>query len=165
MESLVRDALKAQYHAALAMLRNHIEIMPDDVWTGGTHPRNPWRIAYHTALYAHLYLMQKEADFVEYKDHDSTVTDLWAEENPPVVPAYSRQHVIGYIDHIDSLVDPTIDAMDLETSDSGFSWYKSVGKLEHLILSIRHIAVHVGQLEQILDENCIDFPWITRAKS
>ncbi len=46
-------------------------------------------------------------------------------------------------------VDFTIDSLDLATPDSGFHWYK-IPKLDHEILSIRHLMTHAGQLDAIL---------------
>ena len=55
--ALLRAALKSQYHAAPAMLRNAISRYPDALWTGGRgHGNPPWRIASHTLYYAHWYL-------------------------------------------------------------------------------------------------------------
>src|SRR5579859_5391607 len=55
---ILRQALKEQYHAGLAMLAECVEKCPDDLWTSGTHPRTFWRIAFHAAYFTHLYLGQ-----------------------------------------------------------------------------------------------------------
>ena len=161
MEALVRKCLKGQYHATLAMLRECVEICPDDLWQSGSHPRNFWRIAYHAAFYTHLYLMPNEAAFEPWKDHIVDLTDLWADANPPVREAFTQQYVLDYIDHIDTLIDPTVDILDLESSDTGFNWYKTIGKLEHQMLNVRHLGIHVGQLQELLDSRNIDFSWVS----
>ena len=153
-------ALKEQYHATLAMLRQAVEVCPDDLWLSGQHPRNYWRIAYHAAFYAHLYMGQNEAAFVPWDKHQEDATDLW--EEPPVIAPYSRQEILGYIDHVRALVDPTVDALDLDTDDSGFHWYKNITKLSHEILSVRHVQGHVGQLSELLMLQGIDLDWVSR---
>ena len=45
----------------------------------------------------------------------------------------------------DAMVDSAVDAFDPLSSESGFSWYK-VSKLEHQIISIRHIQLGAAQL-------------------
>jgi hypothetical protein len=43
LENLLRESLKSQYHAALAMLHQAIEICPDDLWTGSL-PNPFWHV-------------------------------------------------------------------------------------------------------------------------
>jgi hypothetical protein len=43
------------------------------------------------------------------------------------------------------MVDDAIDALDLHSPESGFSWYR-VSKLEHQIVNIRHIQHGAAQL-------------------
>lgn len=162
MDSIVRTSLKGQYHGTLAMLRECVEVCPNDLWTAGEHPRNFWRIAYHAAFYAHLYLMQSEQDFVPWEKHRDVAAELFLDEAPHPVEPYAQAEVMDYIDHVDALIDPVIDALDWQTQETGFHWYTSLGKLEHEILSIRHLGIHVGQLEELLDQRGIDFNWITR---
>ena len=51
---ILRSAIKGQYHAALAMLRQAIERCPDDLWVSAAYPNRSWRMAYHTIYYTHL---------------------------------------------------------------------------------------------------------------
>ena len=152
----IRFALKRQYHAGLAMLRECVEKAPDDVWLAGTHPRNFWRIAYHAVFYTHFYSGQTIEDFSPWEKHRDGVTDLWAEARPPVVEAYTQTDVISYIDMVGSMIDDTVDHLDLECESTGVPWYKNMGKLEHEILTIRHLQTHVGQLSELLMANGID---------
>ena len=43
------------------------------------------------------------------------------------------------------MADRAIDALDLASPESGFSWYK-VAKLEHQLINIRHVQHHAAQL-------------------
>src|SRR4030095_63347 len=52
----IRPILKSQYHASLAMLREAIELCPDDVWYDRSQVNAFWQIAYHTLFFAELYL-------------------------------------------------------------------------------------------------------------
>lgn len=61
-----------------------------------------------------------------------------------------------------ALVDTTVDSLDLDTADSGYHWYPNITKLEHEILSIRHIQGHVGQLSERLFEANIETNWMSR---
>ncbi len=156
----IRPAIKGQYRASLKMLRQTIEVCPEDVWVSGTHPRTFWRIAYHAVFYAHLYLMQNEAAFQPREKDRPGVTNLWGEN--PVVEPYSKSDLLTHLDSIDGMVDPMIDSLDLDTADSGFDWYPNFAKLDHVLLSIRHIQGHVGQLSELLFAHGIETDWVAR---
>lgn len=154
----IRHALKGQLRAGLHMLQNCVELCPDDLWVGGRHPRNFWRIAFHAVFYAHLYLGQNEASFQPYLRHLPDAKELW--ENPEVVVPYQREEILDYIHWLDSTVEATIDGLDLESNDSGFDWYPNFPKLDHEMLNIRHLQGHVGQLSELLMAHGIDSEWI-----
>jgi len=158
----IRDALKGQYHAGLAMMRTCVEACPDDVWLEGKHPRNYWRIAYHGIFYTHLYLQTGEDAFVPWEKHRDTVRILWEDDEPvPVEPPYSREELLEYVELVDRGVDGWVDALDLESADPGFHWY-SIPKLDHQILNVRHLGGHVGQLSELLMAHGIDVDWVSK---
>jgi len=174
----LRTALKEQYHAGLAMLLQGVERCPDDLWTAGEHPRFFWRIAFHAAFFTHNYLVQDEAafnaSFVAGHTPEAVVRALGAEawtqcgevepyELPEGAPVVSREEIAGYIRFVDGLVDATVDALDLDTDSTGFSWYPNMAKLSHQLMNLRHIQGHVGQLSELLMSRGIDTDWIARA--
>lgn len=159
MEIQIKRALKGQYHAGLAMLRQTLEVCPEDLWLQGEHPRNFWRIAYHALFYTHLYLQTEESAFQGWEKHDPTVPDLWEDAEPPVVPAYCKKDLLGYLDWIDVRVDGWVDALDLASAESGFNWYK-IPKLDHQLVNIRHLGIHQGQLSELVFAKGCDVDWV-----
>lgn len=158
----LKRAITGQYRASLAMLRETIELCPVATWEGGTHPRNFWRIAYHALHFTHLYLMPSPEEFVRWELHRDC-TDLWNDANPPVVEPYTQAEILEYLDYIDSSVSGWVDRLDLESMQSGFSWYPNLPKLDHQILTIRHLAGHAGQLSELIMQAGIEeIKWITR---
>jgi hypothetical protein len=155
------SALKSQYRAGLAMLRQAVERFPSEAWLGGEHPRNPWRIAYHAVFYTHLYLQPSSDDFQPWAGHRDTIAELW--RMPPMVTAYSQAQVIEYIDLVAGKIDALIDRLDLESSATGFSWYPEMTKLEHQMMNLRHLQGHVGQLSEILMAQGIEIDWKGKA--
>jgi len=152
-DQAVRVALKGQYHAALEMLREAVELCPEDLWLDET-PRNAfWRVAYHALFFVHLYLMDSPEEFVVWEGHQGDVQQQDGIAGPPdpdstlpISPEpYHKSQVLVYWDLCDSMVDARIDAMDLRSADSGFYWYP-ISKLEHQIVNIRHTAHHGAQL-------------------
>jgi hypothetical protein len=169
----IRSALKEQYHAGLAMLRQCVELCPDDMWTSGTHPRTYWRIVFHTAFFTQLYMGQDQAAFQPWPGRREGIHHrLWEDpaymepyEMPEGVESYSRQEMVDYIRYVDSLVDPIVDVLDLETSDSGFYWYKDISKLSHQLMNLRHVQGHIGQLSELLmaRDVHVEVEWVSKA--
>src|SRR5512143_1044451 len=87
----VQAALKGQYHAALAMLREAIAQCPDDLWTADTYPIAFWRVAYHTLFFTHLYLQPDEQSFRPWAHHRDEYQFLavlpWPPHRPPKIGA------------------------------------------------------------------------------
>lgn len=157
----IKRALKGQYRAGLAMLRQCIERCPDDLWEAGEHPRNFWRIAYHAVFYTHLYLQVNEEAFQPWEKHRKHVPSLWEDHRgaPPVDPPYSREETLAYLDLVYEQVDEWVDLIDLDAQQSGFDWYP-IPKLDHQILNVRHLQGHVGQLQELLYARGVDLDWV-----
>ncbi len=165
MELEIRQALKSQYHATLAMLRDVVVQCPDEIWAGGDFINPTWRIAYHTLFYTHLYLQPTVHAFTPWEHHQTSMQDMDDRPAPPGIfeliehphlppqtgVPYTREQILEYCSLVDAMVDGALDAMDLHAADCGFSWY-SVSKLEHQFVAIRHIQHHTAQLGSRLRE-------------
>ena len=165
------QALKEQYHAALAMLAECVQKCPDDLWMAGTYPRTFWRIAFHTAYFTHLYLGQNEDAYQPWPGRPEGCPELWKKpwsvepyELPEDFKPYTQKQVRDYLAYIDSLIDATIETLDLEAQETGIPWYKHMSKLSHQLLNLRHIQGHVGQLSEILMVRGIDTHWIGKTQ-
>ena len=169
----LRQALKEQYHAGLAMLAECVEKCPDGMWLAGEHPRPFWRIAWHATYFTHNYLVQDEAAFNgSVTDWPSAVRtalgvsntqkaiDVEPYELPEGVGPLTRQEVGDYIAYVRGLIDATVDRLDLECPATGFSWYPDMTKLSHELMNLRHLQGHVGQLSELLMANGIDTDWV-----
>jgi hypothetical protein len=146
----VQAALKGQYHAALAMLKEAIDQCPDDLWAGGNYPIAFWRVAYHTLFYTHLYLQPNERAFRPWEHHRDEHQFLaalpWPPHRPPKIgEPYSKVRIIDYWRFCDVLVDAAVDRLDLDAQECGFPWYR-LPKLDHQINNIRHIQHHAALL-------------------
>jgi hypothetical protein len=152
----LRQALKEQYHAGLAMLAECVEKCPEDVWLEGELER-PFRgIAFHAVFYTHLYLVQNEAAF-----------QPWPGQRENRLPEgggfYQRTEILDYIRYVDALIDPTVDQLDLASDETGFSWYPNMSKLSHQLMNLRHTQGHVGQLSELLMARGIDTDWVSKS--
>jgi hypothetical protein len=167
----LKQALKEQYHAGLATLAECVEKCPDDAWIEGRHPRSFWRIAFHAAFYTHLYLGQNEEAFQPWPGRKEGIDQgLWQPpgelepfELPKDAHIYRKSEILDYIRYVDALIDPTLDQLDLESRETGFSWYPNMSKLSHELMSLRHLAGHVGQLSELLMAKGIDVDWVAKS--
>jgi len=174
----IKTALKEQYHGGLKMLEECIEKCPDALWSApapvekhgeGICIRSYWRIVFHTTFFTHLYLAQTINDFQPWPDRRPEHEEMWHDPWPlePYGMAedanpYSREEMLAYLRWLDSIIDATVDALDLDSSETGIPWYKNMGKLSHEIMNVRHIQGHVGQLSELLMQRGIDTRWVAR---
>ena len=148
----------------MAMFRQAIENCPEYVWLSGEFPRNYWRIAYHALGYAHLYLYEDVASWKKWPKHKLECT--WLEgEDVPVDEPYTREELLEVVELIQSEIDPRLDDLDLSAPHCGFTWYPNVSRVELLILSLRHLHGHLGQLHEILIANGQDIEWLGQIKA
>jgi hypothetical protein len=167
----LRQALKEQYHAGLAMLAECVEKCPEPMWLEGKHPRQFWRIAFHAAFFTHLYLGQNEAAFQPWPGRKEGIHHrLWEDparvepyELPEGVQSYRKEEILAYLRFIDALIDPTVDQLNLDADETGFSWYPNMSKLSHQLMNLRHIQGHVGQLSELLMARGIDTDWVSKS--
>jgi len=168
----LRLALKEQYHGELVMLAECVAKCPDDMWLEGEHPRTFWRIAFHAAFFTHLYMGQNEEAFAPWPGRREGIHHgLWQQpsevepyELPEGAEVYQRNEILDYIRFVDALVDPTVDQLNLDADETGFSWYKNMSKLSHELMNLRHIQGHVGQLSELLMARGIDTDWVAKSR-
>ena len=172
----LRQALKEQYHAGLAMLTECVEKCPEEMWLVGEHPRTFWRIVSHTVYFTHNYVVQDEQAFNDsaadwplavrtilgVSDTQKAI-EVEPYELPEGVPPLTRQEVLEYTAYVRGLIDATIESLDLESQETGFSWYPNMSKLSHVLMNLRHIQGHVGQLSELLMARGIDIDWVAKS--
>ena len=147
------STLKSQYHASLEMLHEALERCTDDLWLDPSAGNACWQIAYHALFYVHMYLQPDLKSFQPWAEHQKNVqyqngfpgapnpkSDL-----PPIPEPYSKTQVMAFWRICKNMVDQAIDSFDLLEPESGFPWYTCT-KLEHQIISIRHLQHHTAQL-------------------
>ncbi len=149
----LRTALKSQLHAALAMLKEAIELCPEGLWEDTTPTNAFWQVAHHTLFMTHMNLIEDEADFqpwehqrrAQYPDGLPGPADP-ASPLPLITTPDTREEALAYWQYCDDLVDTGVDAIDLGRADSGSPRYPEMSKLEYLLNSLRHVQHHTGQL-------------------
>jgi hypothetical protein len=152
-QDAVAGALKRQYHAALAMLRDTVDRFPEGRWTEPVAGSACWQVAYHALFFTHFYLHPSALAFEPFPGHQGAVQHADALAGPPepesslpLLPEpYAKAQVLAFADHLIATLDASVEALDLGAPDSGFPWYP-MSKLEHQLVNLRHLAHHTGQL-------------------
>lgn len=181
----IQFALKEQFHASLAMLVDCVEKCPEDLWASPSRkdvePDDPerfcirsfWRIAFHGIYFTHLYMPQSVESFERPEGltvgEREDLAPLWDFSRDPFdlpeeCPPPAKADLLAYIAHVDTLVEPIVDKLDLDSPESGVPWYKNFPKLNHELLTLRHLQGHVGQLSELLMARGIDTNWVSRVK-
>jgi hypothetical protein len=162
----LKQALANQFRAGLAMLRECVVLCPEDLWgaTIDQPPRTFWRVVYHAAFYTHLYLSPSYEEFKAWDRHIDHAIMTFASEGQPLPPegtAYSPSDLLEYIDLLSGQMLQILEALDLDSPESGFPWYPEFPKLDHVLLTLRHLGVHVGQLQELLFARGVDPSWVS----
>ncbi len=147
------------------MLAECVEKCPEELWMEGEDLRTYWRIAYHAAFFTHLYLGQNEEAFQPWPGRREEIPQPGeADEDLLEWPDfYRKDEILDYLRFIDGVIDPTVDRLDLDSNETGFSWYPDMSKLSHELMSLRHLQGHVGQLSERLMAKGIDTDWVSKA--
>ena len=160
----VKEIIKSQYRATLAILGDAIEKCPDVLWDQPDTTQQVWHIAYHALYFTHLYLQVRGEDFVPWAKHRETYEFF---ESPPWAPdellkfdePYTKVELLEYLALCQTTVEEKVDAADLD-GESGFPWLP-MSKLELQLYNIRHLQHHTGQLDDRLRVNAgIGIQWI-----
>jgi len=165
----VQAALKSQYHAALKALRLAVEQCPEALWNDPADGFAAfWRVAYHALFFTHFYLQKDEHSFTRWarhRDDAHCLGNLRSQNNraPASCEPYSREDILDYWRACDAMIDAGVDALDLAAPQCGFPWY-AMGKLEHQILSIRHLQHHAAALgTRLRREADVAVEWVGKA--
>jgi uncharacterized damage-inducible protein DinB len=154
------EMLWSQFGIAIDMLGDALRDCPDDLWEQRLWPDEPdqwvaagfstfWYLGYHTLFWLDLYLTGAEEGFAPPEPFD--LVEMEAGE---VLPrTYSREELLGYLDHCRQRCQETIDALSVEEAYRlcQFPW----GELpfaELLLYTMRHVQEHAAQLLMFLGQ-------------
>jgi hypothetical protein len=151
----IRDVIRSQYLASLAMLEQAIAKCPESSWDDRAYRNQFWHIAYHVLFYTHLYLQPTREDFVPWEKHRDGLESLGPESGEP----YARDEILAYYALCREQVKDQVAALDLEAG-SGFFWLP-MNKLELQFYNVRHLQHHTGELcERLGARGAVEVDWI-----
>lgn len=154
------EILKSQYRAGYAMLRSCIELCPEEEWVKGEHPRAFWRVVYHTLYYTDLYLSPSQESFQKPAGFQWHHVVTWDDDErgvPPVEHPFSKAEILAYLASLEETLEDRLEVLDMD-GPSGIPWYP-VSKGELLLITLRHLSVHTGQLQERLYPHGLEPIW------
>jgi hypothetical protein len=164
VESQIIESLLSQYQASLKMLRQAIELCPEDLWIASTYHNRYWHVAYHTLFYAHLYVNASEAEFAPWTKHRPECRLLGSRPGEAlrerVVPEpYAKAELLDYQKICCDEVLDKVPRVSLD-APSGFDWLP-FNRFEVHLYNLRHIHHHTGQLaDRLRTAAGIGLPWV-----
>jgi len=149
----IKEIIKSQYRASLAMLEEAITKCPEALWDDSKVKYRFWHIAYHTLFFTHLYLQVDESHFVPWSKHRNEYQFFesvpWAPDKVlEIGEPYTKAELLEYLTVCKNEVEKNMTSLNLETV-SGFNWLP-ISKLELQFYNIRHIQHHTAQLDDRL---------------
>ncbi len=162
-----------QFEPAIDMLGDALRDCPDELWESTLWEDEPdqwvaagfstfWYLGYHTLFWLDLYLTGAEEGFAP-----PAPFDLVEMKDGEVLPRiYTRQELLGYLEHCRKRCRETIGAMSDEQAYRlcEFPW----GKLpfaELQLYSLRHVQEHAAQLRMFLGQQTgKPGKWVSGAK-
>ena len=173
MDDLTRTAIIAQFGAALRMLRLAMEQCPDDLWDDRGEGAPFWQTAYHTLYVCDLYLSDSPDAFTPPPFHVEHA-NLFAGEYPwlptrvaPPSCVLPKARLLEYQLHCWEKCKTMAGAMTAARASErcGFFWY-DLNVLELLLLNLRHVQHHSGQLIAVLRRRAdTGIPWVGRVEN
>jgi len=106
--------------------------------------------------------MPNHEAFTPWPNHVWHGPILWLDDEegiPPVETTFNQEELLSYCQEIDSNLETWLNSLDLNAPSSGFPWYR-ISKLEHLLVNLRHVGVHVGQMQELLYARNLEPKWI-----
>ena len=166
-----RRALRRQYLAALSMLRDALRRCPDELWDDPRPTVSCRELACDAAFLTRYHLFHSQAAFRPWPGFDGDAP-LGVDDSrrhtqgaAPESTGTSRAEVVAYVEHVIASLDASLAAIDLAASESGFHGYR-MSKLEHQLLTLRHLQHHTAQLvDRVRAATGDTAPWIVSDRS
>lgn len=161
----LKENLWKQFGASIDMLKNAIELCPDEYWN--TNKRILY-YSYHTLLFLDYYLTSPAQEIKPLLPFTLTEPENIPEGAPDdMVPErlYTRDEILGYLDFCRNKCYRVISGLTEEKLHARWvSAYKNYSFFEMLLYNMRHVQHHAAQLNLLLRQGINDAPdWVSRA--
>jgi DinB superfamily len=168
MLNALKESLWKQFGASIDMLKNAIELYPDDYWDAN---KKLFYMAYHTLIFLDYYLTIPPEDFSAALPFTITEPDNQPEDAiDDIIPnrIYSKNELLEYLQSSRNKCHLLIS--DLTEEKLAERWIEEEGTrnysfFELLLYNMRHVQHHAAQLNLLLRQGINNAPrWVSRAE-
>lgn len=174
MSLINNDMLWRQFGAAIDTLGDALTHCPDELWEKQVWNDQAdqwvasgfstfWYLGYHTLFWLDLYLTGAEEGFMPPRPF--ALVEMEANERLP--QTYSRQELLGYLEHCRQECKKIIATMSQEEANRmcSFPW-GTIAFAELQLYSLRHVQEHAAQLHLFLGQQTgKSSEWVAQAPS
>lgn len=170
MDERVKEITWRQFGAAIDMFAIALRDCPPELWQVRMYEETDvdpgyaefWAVAYHALFWLDLYLGGTQEGFAPPEPF--SLNELSPEGK--LSPVYSKEQLLGYLDHCREKCRTTIASLTDETAYRmcPFGW-GTLPFIELLVYTMRHVQEHGGQLSLFLGQNGKNADrWVSVAK-
>ena len=164
MISTLKESLWNQFGASIDMLKNAIEMQPEQRWHSD---KRFFYTAYHVLVFLDYYLTYPVKEISSPLPFTITETDLPAEALDDILPnrIYSKQELLGYLNANREKCRQLISSLTEQKMNERWinEWGKNYSLLEMLLYNMRHVQHHAAQLNMMLRQEINNAPdWVSR---
>lgn len=165
MISTLKESLWNQFGASIDMLKNAIEMQPEERWHTS---KRFFYTAYHVLVFLDYYLTFPVKSMSSPLPFTITETNLPAEALDDILPdrIYSKKELLDYLHANREKCRQLISSLTEEKISERWinEWGKNYSLLEMLLYNMRHVQHHAAQLNMMLRNEIGDAPeWVSRA--
>ncbi|MNW31001.1 DinB superfamily protein [compost metagenome] len=151
MSDKMLAVLRRQYDPTVEMLKNLIEVCPDDLWMDVE--QKYWRHIFHATTSMKFWFRQhKDEEFVIPDFGKDIVEDLDKEcsDHP------TKEELVKYLEDILSVARSFFDELTDDRLLEPCVLYEEITKTDVILMQIRHVQHHVGYCNSILSSNHLE---------
>lgn len=158
MDTSIKQVLRQQFGAAIAMLENAINACPDHLWDTETQF---WYRSYHTLFYLDYYSSTDPDHFAPPSPFTLSEFDSSGKLPDRV---YTKVELINYLQFGKQKCEDLIHNLTPELAKQRFiNVARNYSILEIIVYNMRHVQHHVGQLHLLLRQGGVESPgWVSK---
>ncbi|RUT40463.1 DinB family protein [Paenibacillus anaericanus] len=151
MSDKMVTVLRRQFEPTVEMLKNLIEVCPDDFWFDAKHKY--WKQIFHaTTSMKFWFRQQKDEEFI-IPDFGKDVTEDLDKECSDYP---TKEEMKNYVEEISSVARKFFDELTDDKLLEPCVLYEEITRTDVILMQIRHVQHHIGYCNNILNSNHLE---------
>jgi hypothetical protein len=143
--------LRRQFEPTLEMLKQLIEVCPDDFWRDTK--QKYWKHIFHATTSMKFWFRQQRDEEFKIPDFGKDITEALDKEcsNYP-----TKEEMTEYVEEILSVARKFLDELTDDKLLEPCVLYEEITKTDVILMQIRHVQHHIGYCNNILNSNHLE---------